>query len=95
VSLPTLLEQKLPFPQLQAALTTLSLGDVPWAAAVGGALALVRLTHDVLVAALGNSIGLYRTSFLASERFGVGRHPAVGARRAKDFSFAISVEEVE
>jgi hypothetical protein len=94
-NLMTLIEQKLPGPQLQSALATLAIGELPCAAAVGGALALTRLANDVLVGALGTSIGLYRTSFLASDRFGVGRHPQVGSRRAKDFSFAISVAEVD
>ena len=38
------------------------------------------------------SIGLYRTSFLAGEDFGIGRHPAAGLQRAQDFSFALKVE---
>lgn len=40
----------------------------------------------VLSAAVGTSIGVYRTSFLPPE-FGHGRHPMAGMIRAQDFSF--------
>lgn len=41
----------------------------------------------------GESIGLYRGSWLESERFGLGRHPIVGRRTVQDFSIAYTVEE--
>jgi len=45
-------------------------------------------------AAAGTSIGLYRTSFLASENYGIGQYPRTGLYRAQDFSFALVIDEV-
>jgi hypothetical protein len=57
-------------------------------AAAGACVGLGNTACKLLTAAVGHSIGLYRTSLLACEEFGVGRHPADGLRRAQDFSFA-------
>ena len=45
-------------------------------------------------AAVGKEIGLYRTSFLAFERFGVGRQPAEGLRQAQGIEFAYEVIDI-
>ena len=89
-----LLERRLAASPVPAALERLAISGLPWAPAVGAILALMRLAHDALTGAVGSSIGLYRTSFLAHERFGVGRHPADGLRRAQDVSFALRIEDV-
>jgi hypothetical protein len=63
-------------------------------AGLGAATTVSNIAYKLLSAAVGKSIGLYRTSLLASERFGVGRHPAAGVMRAQDFSFWYQVSEV-
>ncbi|WBB80607.1 caspase family protein [Micromonospora sp. WMMD882] len=63
-------------------------------AAVGAGAVVINLAYRLLRGVVGNSIGLYRTSLLAHEEFGVGRHPARGQRRAQDFSFVYTVEAV-
>ncbi|WP_187399512.1 caspase family protein [Micromonospora sp. AP08] len=60
-------------------------------AVVGASAVLVNTAYRLLSKAVGDSIGLYRTSLLASEGFGVGRHPAGGLLRAQDYSFAYEV----
>jgi len=56
---------------------------------------LLRTGARVLDAAVGKSIGVYRTSLLPHERFGtgdpVGRHPPEGLLRSQDMSFAFEV----
>jgi len=64
-------------------------------AGLGAATTVANIAYKVLSAAVGKSIGLYRTSLLANERFGVGRHPASGIMRAQDFSFWYQVSEVK
>lgn len=61
-------------------------------AAAGAAGTVGYFADKVIRTAVGSSIGLYRTSFLSNEGFGVGRHPAAGMIRAQDFSFAFEVE---
>jgi Caspase domain len=68
---------------------------VPWVAAVGASAVLSRMAYELVLGVAGRSIGLYRTSFLAHEQFGVGRHPHEGLYRAQDFSFSLLVEPVE
>ena len=51
---------------------------------------LVNTVYELLSGVVGPSIGLYRTSLLAQEQFGLGRHQ----RHPQDFSFAYSVEAV-
>jgi Caspase domain len=64
-------------------------------AAVAAVATLVRTGAALLDAAVGKSIGVYRTSLLPHERFGagdpVGRHPQSGLLRAQDMSFAFEV----
>jgi hypothetical protein len=63
-------------------------------AGLGAATTVVNIAYKLLSEAAGKTIGLYRTSLLANERFGVGRHPARGTMRAQDFSFWYQVTEV-
>lgn len=66
------------------------------AAGVGAVVAvaeLVRVGAHLVSAAVGKDIGLYRTSFLPNERFGVGRHPETGTRQAQQIDFAYEVIE--
>jgi hypothetical protein len=60
-------------------------------AAAGACVLLGNTAYRLLTAAVGSSVGLYRTSLLAGEAFGVGRHPSAGLLRAQDFSFAYTV----
>lgn len=64
-------------------------------AAVGAGAVVINVAYRLLLGVVGSSIGLYRTSLLAHEGFGVGRHPAHGHRRAQDFSFSYTVEAVD
>jgi hypothetical protein len=65
------------------------------AAAISGCAVVVNTAYRLLSRAVGDSVGLYRTSLLASERFGVGRHPRAGVQQAQDFSFAYEILAVE
>lgn len=60
-------------------------------AAVSAGAVLVNTGYDLLLRAVGQSIGIYRTSLLAQEQFGIGRH----GRHPQDFSFTFSVEAVD
>ena len=66
-------------------------GLVAAAAAAG---TIGYFAEKVISAAVGSSIGLYRTSFLPRQAFGRGRHPAAGLIRAQDFSLAFEVTEL-
>ncbi len=61
------------------------------ATAVSACAVVVNTAYELLSTTVGDSIGLYRTSLLANEGFGVGRHPVVGTQPAQDFSFAYEV----
>jgi hypothetical protein len=71
----------------------------PQAAIVAGSVAavatIVRTGARLLNKAVGQSIGVYRTSLLPHENFGAGRpaarHPADGLLKAQDISFAYEV----
>jgi len=67
----------------------------PWVTAVGASAVLARMAYKLLLEAAGTSIGLYRTSFLAHERFGVGRHPKRDLHVAQHFSFSLLIEPVK
>jgi hypothetical protein len=71
----------------------------PQAAVIAGAVAagatMANIGTKLLLQAVGNSIGLYRTSFLKQEGYGVGRKPVQGVMRAQDFSFAYEVIAVD
>lgn len=64
----------------------------PWVAAVGASAVLARMAYELVLKVAGKSIGLYRTSFLRREGYGIGRHPAEGRHRAQDFSFSLLIE---
>lgn len=64
-------------------------------AAVGAGAVIINVAYRLLLDAVGKSIGLYRTSLLAQEGFGVGRHPTQGLLRAQDFSFAFTIDAVD
>jgi hypothetical protein len=70
----------------------------PAAASVAAVATLVRTRARLLDAAVGKSIGVYRTSLLPHERFGAGdrarRHPPSGLLRAQDISLALEVVEL-
>lgn len=95
-ALSDLLEQKLTSPAVHAAATevaSLAMGAPQAAMAVAmvsaGAV-LVNTAYELLAGLSGPSIGLYRTSMLAQEQFGIGRHK----RHPQDFSFTFSIEPV-
>ncbi|MEZ0107689.1 hypothetical protein ABH920_001681 [Catenulispora sp. EB89] len=71
---------------------------LPYAAAaaamVGVGAIVVNVAYRLLRGTVSDVIGLYRGSRLAGETFGVGRHPAEGARRVQDFSLAYSIDDV-
>ena len=96
LALSALLEDKLTSSVLQAAGTevaSLAMTTPHAAAAVavlGAGAVLVNTAYELLTGAVGASIGLYRTSLLAQEQFGVGRHE----RHPQDFSFTFSVDPV-
>lgn len=64
-------------------------------AGLGAATSIVNLAYKLITEAAGKTIGLYRTSLLANENFGIGRHPASGTLRAQDFSFWYELTAVE
>jgi hypothetical protein len=82
--------------ELKDAATALALASgaaaAPWVAAVGASAVLARIAYRLVLGVAGTSIGMYRTSFIARERFGVGRHPVEGLYRAQDFAFSLTVE---
>jgi hypothetical protein len=65
------------------------------AGAVAGGATIVNIGTKLLLKAAGTSIGLYRTSFLKQEQYGVGRHPPSGVMPAQDFSFSYEVIAVD
>lgn len=92
--LATLLSQNLQSPEIQGAISTLlglavaapQVSTV--ATAISGASILGNLAYRVLSKVTGNTIGLYRTSWLQyRDGFGIGRHPQTGSHKVKDLSF--------
>ncbi|GAA0466083.1 hypothetical protein Ade02nite_47080 [Paractinoplanes deccanensis] len=63
-------------------------------AAVSAVATVVNTAHALLAKAVGDSIALYRGSFLAGEDYGIGRHPGGGQLAADDFSFHYRIERV-
>jgi hypothetical protein len=94
-NLATLLSQKLQSPKLQeavGAVGTLAAVASPQVstitAAIGGASILGEVAYEVLSKVTGNTIGLYRTSWLQyKDGFGIGRHPQGGSHKVRDLSF--------
>ena len=87
-------------PELREALTKLgeaspdSLRSAADPGAADAATDFVNLAYRLLRGSVGNATGVYRTSLLDHEKFGVGRHPESGSRRIQGFSLAYSVREV-
>jgi len=98
VELSALLASRAQRPEVQDALGALlaaaGIAAGPWVTAVGASAVLARVAYEAIAAAAGTSIGLYRTSFLASENYGIGQYPRTGLYRAQDFSFALVIDEV-
>jgi hypothetical protein len=100
VGLAELLAAETADPEVAAAVATLASLAVtnPTAAVVAGSVGavavLVRTAARAISRVNGHSIGVYRTSLLPHQRFGVGRHPAQGLIRAQDMSFAFEVVDV-
>lgn len=82
------------FQDAVAALVTGAGSPSGWVAAAGASAVLARMAYDALVDVAGASIGLHRTSFLAHEQFGAGRHPSCGLHRAS-VVFSLEIELVE
>ncbi|GGK63318.1 hypothetical protein GCM10011509_09660 [Ornithinimicrobium pekingense] len=61
---------------------------------VAAAATVIRVGNQLVQAAVGKEIGLYRTSFLAFEDFGVGRQPAEGLRQAQGIEFAYEIVDI-
>lgn len=56
--------------------------------AVAGAATLANIAYNTLKNSTGNTIGLYRASWLQyRDRFGIGRHPEENSFRQQEFSF--------
>jgi hypothetical protein len=92
--LATLLSQQLQSTELQGAVGTLvglavaSPQVSTITTAIGGASILGNVAYQVLSKVTGNTIGLYRTSWLQyKDGFGIGRHPQVGSHKVRDLSF--------
>jgi len=68
-------------PQTAAAVAAIEVGAV-----------VMNVAYRLLAKFVGDSIGLYRTTLLAHENFGIGRHPVRGDLHAQDFSFNYTVE---
>lgn len=90
----TLLSQKLNSSEIKESLMKLlGLGVIaPQAAAIvsaiGSASILGNFSYQLLSQVTGNTIGLYRNSWLQiRDNFGIGRHPEQGSHKVKDLSF--------
>jgi hypothetical protein len=98
LELARLLAQRATSPEFKDAAAALLIGvgpvASPWVTAVGASAVLARIAYELVLGVAGKSIGLYRTSFLARERFGVGRLTPESLYRAQDFSFSLSIEPV-
>jgi hypothetical protein len=98
LELARLLAQRATSPEFKDAAAALLIGvgavASPWVTAVGASTVLARIAYELVLGVAGKSIGLYRTSFLARERFGAGRHPPERLYRAQDFSFSQLIEPV-
>jgi hypothetical protein len=102
--LATLLHKNLQSPEIQGAFSTLlglavaSPQVSTVTTAIGGASILGNLAYQVLSKVTGDTIGLYRTSWLQyRDGFGIGRHPKTGSHHVKDLSFWYEIirEEAE
>ena len=93
--LATLLHQQLQSQEMQGVVGTMlgfAATAVPQVAtfttALGAASTLGNFAYQVLSKTTGNTIGVYRTSWLQyRDKFGIGRHPQQDSHHIKDFSF--------
>lgn len=94
-----LLAERADSPDFKNATAALLVGadamTAPWINAVGASAVLARVAYELVLGIAGKSIGLYRTSFLRRERFGLGRHPAEQRYRTRDFAFSLAIEPVQ
>lgn len=66
------------------------------ATAIGAASSLGNFAYQVLSKVTGDTIGLYRNSWLQyKDRFGIGRHPEQGSHHVKDLSFWYEIIQEE
>ena len=100
--LATLLYKNLQSPELQGAVSTV-LGLAVAApqvstitTAISGASILGNLAYQILSKVTGDTIGLYRNSWLQyRDGFGIGRHPQTGSHKVKDLSFYYEIIQEE
>ncbi|MDX5460297.1 caspase family protein [Micromonospora tulbaghiae] len=96
LALSSLLEERLTDPVVHGAVAEVAglAMSAPHAAVavalMGAGAVLVNTAYELLTGVVGPSVGLYRTSLLAQEQFGIGRH----VRHPQDFSFTFCVDEV-
>lgn len=101
LELSDLLRERLTSAEMQGALAQLGgmLVTTPQAAmavaAVGASAVVINIAYRLLQRVVGDSIGLYRTTLLAHERFGTDRNADQNLVRAQDFSFTYTVESVD
>lgn len=100
--LATLLSQQLQTPEIQGAvgtmlgLTAIAPQATTFAAALGAASTLGNFAYQVLDKVTGDTVGLYRTSWLQyRDKFGIGRHPQKGSHKVKDISFWYEIIQEE
>ena len=100
--LATLLSQELQTPEIQGAvgtmlgLTAIAPQATAFAAALGAASTLGNFAYQVLDKVTGDTVGLYRTSWLQyRDKFGIGRHPQTGSHKVKDISFWYEILQEE
>lgn len=100
LSLGDLMQEKLTDSEVQMAMGQIGglLTSAPQAAmaiaAIGASAVLINTAYHLLTGIVGQTIGLYRTTLLAHESFGVGRPADQRLIRAQDFSFSYLVEDV-
>ncbi|AFY55459.1 hypothetical protein Riv7116_2978 [Rivularia sp. PCC 7116] len=92
--LATLLNQQMQSPEIQGAVSTMigftaiATQAATFATALGAASALGNFAYKALSKATGDTIGVYRTSWLQyRDKFGIGRHPQNGSHKVRDISF--------
>jgi len=97
LDLAALIDTRLNDPAFTQAAGAVALAAPPIAiavASIGAVATLVNLAYHALDTAVGKGIGVYRTSFLAGEGFGVGEHPTGGMRTEQGMSFRFRIDAV-
>lgn len=96
-ALAELLRDRLTDPAFQTVVQSLSVVSPPVGlalSAVSAGVLVVDTAYELLSQAVHGTVGVYRTSFLSSEDFGIGRHPAHGSFTVQGFSFAYEIVDV-